>query len=50
MRRRVLIYLAAVLWVLAAVQVWGNFRLKNQESQQAFHSSEYRERAADVKY
>lgn len=50
MKNRIWIYLAAALWVIAAVQVFTNFRIRNTAPQEAFRSSEYLERVIGVKY
>lgn len=50
MKKKMWIYLAAVLWMIAAVQVWTNFRFRNNMSQEAFQSSEYQERVIGVNY
>lgn len=50
MKKKIWIYLAAALWVIAAVQVWTNFRFRNNMPQEAFRSSEYQERTIGVNY
>lgn len=50
MKKKIWIYLAAALWVIAVVQVWTNFRFRNNMPQEAFRSSEYQERTIGVNY